>query len=98
MENQNNSPQNSHGQDNKIIDAKKLYSILYNRPMSRRMSATELGYTDQTYMVTQIISDWLKSGQAHVIGRVKCERSQRFVEGVTTNPDLFPKSNQLKLF
>lgn len=79
---------------------KELYNLLYNKPLSRRMVATELGYTDQTYMVTQLIYDWIKQGKAKVIGAIKCSRSGRFVEAVTTNPELFPKSNnnQLSMF
>lgn len=70
-------------------DAKQLFQILYKRPISRRMSATELGYTDMTFMVTQIIYDWIKSGKAQVVGRIRCTRSERFVEAVTTNPKYF---------
>lgn len=79
---------------------KELYDLLYNKPLSRRMVATELGYTDQTYMVTQFIYDWIKQGKAMVIGGIKCSRSGRIVEAVTTNPELFAKSdnNQLTLF
>jgi hypothetical protein len=79
---------------------KELYDLLYKKPLSRRMVATELGYTDQTYMVTQFIYDWIKQGKAMVIGVIKCNRSGRIVEAVTTNPELFPKSNnnQLTLF
>jgi hypothetical protein len=80
--------------------AKELYDLLYNKPLSRRMVATELGYIDQTYMVTQFIYDWIKQGKAMVIGGIKCSRSGRIVEAVTTNPELFPKSNnnQLTMF
>jgi hypothetical protein len=80
--------------------AKELYDLLYKKPLSRRMVATELGYTDQTYMVTQFIYDWIKQGKAMVIGGIKCSRSGRIVEAVTTNPELFPKSNnnQLTMF
>jgi len=79
---------------------KELYDLLYNKPLSRRMVATELGYTDQTYMVTQFIYDWIKQGKAMVIGGIKCSRSGRIVEAVTTNPELFLQSdnNQLTLF
>jgi Rod binding domain-containing protein len=77
---------------------KKLYKLLYNKPLSRRMAATELGFTDQTYMVTQLVSDWIKQGKAMVIGVIKCSRSGRFVQAVTTNADFFPQSNQLKMF
>lgn len=91
-----NTNSNSIGKYTKKDFTKELYSLLYKKPLSRRMVATELGFTDQTYMVTQCISDWIKQGKAMVIGSIKCSRSGRFVEAVTTNPKLFPKSNQLK--
>lgn len=88
------------GKDTKKEDAKKLFEVLYRHPMSRRMGATEIGYTDQTYMVTQFIYDWIRQGKAQVIGSIKCSRSQRIVECITTNPELFTAiiSNQLDLF
>lgn len=91
-----NTNSNSIGKYTKKDFTKELYNLLYKKPLSRRMVATELGFTDQTYMVTQCISDWIKQGKAMVIGSIKCSRSGRFVEAVTTNPKLFPKSNQLK--
>jgi hypothetical protein len=98
-----NSPKNSpcnkrHLQGTKKSYAKELYAILYNEPLSRRMAATQLGFDDQTYMVTQFIYDWIKEGNATVVGLIKCRRSKRFVQAITTNPDLFPESNQLRLF
>jgi hypothetical protein len=79
--------------------SKKLYQLL-KEPMSRRMAATSLGFPDQTYMVTQMISDWIKLGRAQVIGVIKCRRSQRMVEMVTTDEQLFEEkeSKQLHLF
>lgn len=91
---------NGKGKDTKEAHAKQLFQILHKVPISRRMAATYLGYTDQTYMVTQLINDWLKSGRAEIVGSVKCERSFRLVEAVTTNSDFFikKKTNQLKMF
>lgn len=89
---------NGKGKD-KESEAQKLFNALLNKPLSRRMVATEIGYPDQTYMVTQIIYDWLEAGRAQVIGKIKCERSGRMVEAISTNPNLFKKqSNQLNLF
>ena len=88
---------NTHGKDSNFKPLQftkkdytsQLFKILYNKPLSRRMAACELGFTDQTYMVTQIVFDWIKKGKAQVIGRIKCTRSGFFVEAVTTNPELF---------
>ena len=57
------------------------------------MAATYLGYPDQTYMVTQNVIDWIKCGRAQVVGRIRCKRSQRFVEAITTNPEYFKSDN-----
>jgi hypothetical protein len=86
------------GKDTKKGYTKELFKLLYKKTLSRRMAATELGFTDQTYMVTPFILDWIKQGKAAVIGVIKCNRSGRIVQAITTNPDLFPKSNQLELF
>ena len=87
-------------QSTKNIDKNQLFKILYRRPISRRMSATELGYIDQTFMVTQTIYDWIKSGKAQVVGRIRCTRSEKFVEAVTTNPKYFKSrfNNQLETY
>jgi hypothetical protein len=51
-------------------------------------------------MVTQYIYDWIKEEKAQVIGLIKCSRSGRWVQKVTTNPELFISINvnQLNLF
>jgi hypothetical protein len=91
-DNQLNSPQKS--------DAERLFDVLHSKPISRRMAATELGYTDLTYMVTQDTYDLIKGGKTQVTGKVKCTRSRRYVQGVTTNPKYFtkPVQTQLNLF
>lgn len=99
MENTINTPvPQRQGKDKEKTRAEELFNLLYSKPMSRRMAATFLGYADQTYMVTKPVYDWLKNEKAHVIGKIKCSRSGRLVEAVTTNPVYFPKSNQLNLF
>jgi len=100
MEYTNNNPHKRQGKDTKNNYAKQLFNALYDKPISRRMAATEIGFTDQTYMVTQLIYDWIKQGKAQIVGKAKCSRSGYLVDKVTTNPDLFisNKSNQLDLF
>lgn len=101
MVNTNNNPlHNRQCKDTEKEYVKQLYSILEKQPLSRRMAATLVGYPDQTYMVTQCIYDWIKQGKAEVVGIIKCTRSGRFVEAITTNPELFncTSDNQLNLF
>lgn len=104
MKNQNNKANafqhKRQSKDTKKDYAKKLFEVFFNEPLSRRMAATKIGYTDQTYMVTQFVYDWIKQGKAQVIGVIKCNRSGRFVEAITTNPELFKanNNNQLSLF
>jgi hypothetical protein len=98
--NQRNSPQRNHGQDTKNDILRRTYRALFEKPKSRRMVATEIGYTDQTFMVTKPILDLIKSGRAQVVGMMKCSRSGEFVQAVTTNPAYFeiPKYKQGELF
>lgn len=86
------------GQDTKKQFNQQLFNALYTEPLSRRMVATNLGYPDMTYLVTQTIFDWIESNKAQVVGVMKCTRSGRRVQFVTTNPELFEESDQLNLF
>lgn len=99
--NQMNSPSFDEGGKNKKRNVEKeLFKLLFKRPISRRMAATELGFPDQTFMVTDTIKNWLNYGKAEIVGTIKCKRSGKFVQAVSTNPKLFRKSsyNQSKLF
>jgi hypothetical protein len=101
MKNTYNSPLiEKQAKNTKKDYAKLLYSALYRKPISRRMAATIIGFPHQTYMVTQLIYDWIEAGKAQVVGRIKCSCSSKFVEAVTTNPEYFiaKNDNQLKLF
>ena len=93
MENQNNNP----SKYTRKGYTKELFELLQIKSLSRRMAATELGFYDQTYMVTPYVLGWKRQGKAMVIGLIKCSRSGRFVEAITTNPNLFPKPNQDQL-
>ena len=94
---QQNNPCNTQSQGTKKEYTNELFNVLLREPISRRMAATEIGFPDQTYMVTQLIYDWINQGKAQVVGKIKCDRSKRFVQAVTTNPDFFVKPIQGEL-
>ena len=99
--NQINSPKRNNGQDTKPILITLIKEELYNVATSRRNLATLLGYPDQTFMVTRPVRQLLDDGKAQVIGRVKCPRSGRWVEKISTNPELFREvksMHQLQMF
>lgn len=72
---------------------KQLCKILFERPITRRMAATQMGYPDQTFMVTQLMFDLIKSGKVQVVGQMRCERSTKIAEAVTSNPEYFRKKD-----
>jgi hypothetical protein len=80
---------NSKAKDTKEKYIQRVFNILHKQPMSRRMAITKAGYPDQTYMITQSVYDWIKQGKACVIGQIRCTRSGKLVECITTNPNLF---------
>src|SRR5690554_708016 len=91
-----NIKKNTHSLNNtsKAKDTKEKYiqrafMAFYNKPMSRRMAITKAGYPDLTYMITQSVNDWIKQGKACVVGQIRCTRSGKLVECITTNPSLF---------
>lgn len=86
---------------NRLKDTKEKYiqrvfNILHKNAMSRRMAITKAGYPDQTYLITQSVYDWIKQGKACVIGQIRCSRSGKLVECITTDPSLFINSKNDK--
>ena len=79
--------------DTKEKYTQRVFNILHKNAMSRRMAITKAGYPDQTYLITQSVYDWIEEGKACVIGKIRCSRSGRNVECITTDPSLFIHSN-----
>lgn len=99
LNNNNLNPNSEQNKGNENEFKIKLFKILKEKILSRRMAATLMGYPDQTYMVTETILEWIENGTAQVINDFRCSRSNRIVQGITTNPELFESDNdnQLKL-
>lgn len=76
---------------------KALYKALFQAPISRRMACYLVGKDDRTYCVTNQILKFIESGKAQVVGKIRCRRSGRLVEAVTTNPDFFKDNNDNEL-
>jgi len=83
------TPYTNTSKDTKEKYIKRVYKILYEQPMSRRMAISKAGYPDQSFLITQSVYDWIKQGKACVIGQIRCTRSGKLVECITTNPSLF---------
>lgn len=84
---------NKQGKDTKERDQKQLLKVLFEKPISRRMAAFLLGKGDKTYCVTQYVHDFIESGHIQVVGKIRCKRSDRFVEAITSNPKYFRKKD-----
>ena len=63
MEYTYNKPSFESQPKNKENQPSKLFKILQNRPISTITAVTELGYPDQTFMVNQVICDFLGYGK-----------------------------------
>ena len=87
----------------KVNTKKRIIELLKEKPMTRRMLATELGYPDQTFMVTQDIEDLRELGKVFEIGKKRCKRSKPDKDNIamylTSDPNkrICEPSNQLSL-
>ena len=100
MVNTNNNPLQIRQRKDKQNQSKKIVDLLFEKLLSRRELATQLGYPDMSFMVTQDVFDLIELGRVQVVGTIKCSRSNEFVQGLTSNPNLFiaETTNQLNLF
>lgn len=75
--------------------ARKLYAYLRQHTVGRWMAAEAVGMPLQS--VCWAIRDLRNADAVAVVRKDKCAISGEWVEYLTTDPDKFPKSNQLKL-
>jgi hypothetical protein len=92
-----NSPLNEQNKDSKYIAQLKVVSdYLKENTASRFMVSVDTGIPLQN--VCRHVDKLFKSNSIAVIGKDICRVSGRFVTFLTTNKELFPKSEQLNLF
>lgn len=86
-----------HLKDSKRREAqrRKLHAYLKRHTVSRWMAAEALGIPLQS--VCWAVGQFRKADAVAVVKKGKCAISGEWVEYITTDPDKFPKSDQLKL-
>lgn len=86
-----------HLKDSKKRDAqrRKLYAYLKRHTVSRWMAAQALNIPLQS--VCWAVREFRQADAVAVVRKDKCTISGEWVEYITTDPDNFPKSDQLKL-
>ena len=93
MVNQNNSPYNRHYKDKQL---KQVYEAFKAIPMTMLEADKFSGIMRSN--ICWHINSLKEQGRIAVTKKRKCAISGRLAKEFTSNPDLFPKSNQLKLF
>lgn len=83
------------GSKKREAQARRLYAYLRKHTVGRWMAAEAVGMPLQS--VCWAIRDLRNADAVAVVRKDKCAISGEWVEYLTTDPDKFPKSNQLKL-
>lgn len=75
---------------------KKVFAALYRQPKTMLMVADETGILRAN--ICRYVARWRKSKCIDVIKVGKCKITRYKANYYTTNPKLFPKAKQLKMF
>jgi hypothetical protein len=74
----------------------KVYNAFKEKPMT--MLEADLISGIMRSNICWYIDDLIEQGRIAMVRKRKCTITGRIVKEFTSNPDLFPKSNQLSLF
>lgn len=97
MENQNNNPNKIQQQDNKNkTQVKTIFNYLQNNVATATMVFQATGIPQKC--ITRYKRDLEKLGKLAEVKRQRCKITNCWAWYLTTNVDLFPQSNQLKMF
>jgi hypothetical protein len=76
---------------------KRVFAAFYSQPKTMLMVERETGIMRPN--ICRYVSRWKKLGSIKIVSLCICPISKRGgVQRLTTNPELFPTSNQIKLF
>lgn len=86
-----------HGKVKHIEDQfNSVYKGFFDQPQSMKMLSIKLNIDRSN--ICWYCRDLRNSNKLEIAKKGVCKITKRVVNFYTTNPDLFPKSNQLKLF
>ncbi len=92
-----NSPNNRQGQDTTFDTQSTLvYRAFKEYPKTMLMVSIETGILRAN--ICRYVARWRKSNRIESVKTDYCKITKHPAGYLSTNPDLFPKSNQLKLF
>jgi len=93
----NNSLSTKHSKDKQIQgQTTKVFSSLYRQPKTMLMVEVETGIMRSN--ICRYVDKWRKQNRIEIVRFGICPISKSAgVQFLTTNPELFPKSNQTKL-
>jgi hypothetical protein len=88
---------NRHIKDNQITDQlKRVFEGFFKCPQSMKMLAVKLNIDRAN--ICWYCREFRKKNQIGIVKKGICSITKHRVNYYTTNPELFPKSNQLTLF
>ncbi|MCK0130398.1 hypothetical protein MWU59_02690 [Flavobacteriaceae bacterium F08102] len=94
------SLKNSFGEERKgkkFEDQMKIvFKAFYDRPKTMLMVSVETGILRAN--ICRYVAKWRKANKIDKVKTDRCIITNHEANFLTTNPDLFPKSNQYKLF
>ena len=103
MKKHNNTSANSldgnNGIKNKhfVAQQKRVFAAFKRQPSTMLMVSIETGIMRAS--ICRYVSKWKKQDRIKIVSLSTCPISKRGgVQRLTTNPEMFPKSNQIKLF
>ncbi len=86
-----------HCKDKQIKDQfKKVFDGFYKEPQSMKMLAVKLNIDRAN--ICWFCREFRKNHQLGVVKKGICTITKQMVNYYTTNPELFPKTDQIKLF
>lgn len=97
MENHQINPNKRQGQDNNFKAQKEIvFKAFLESSKTMLMVSSETGILRAN--ICRYVAEWRQFNQIGVLKSDHCKITKCLADYLTTSPDLFPMSNQLKLF